>query len=61
MRSPVVEAVESFHLRRPKGRNVSRIQSPTVQIGGRESPAWALMGWSNFPMATRASGRLISE
>src|SRR5262249_15079441 len=29
--SPVVEAVESFHLRRLKGRNTSRIQSPSLQ------------------------------
>jgi hypothetical protein len=34
MRSPVVEAVESFHLRQQTGRNVSRIHWATVQMRG---------------------------
>src|SRR5262245_8075501 len=54
MRSPVVEAVDNFHLRRLKGRNVSRIQSPTVHIRGMILPACALTGFGS--MRVIASG-----
>ena len=37
MRSTVVDAVESFHFRRDKGRNMSRIHSATVHVRLRGS------------------------
>ena len=61
MRSPVVEAVESFHFRRDKGRNMSRIHSATVQVREIGSPAWRLTGWSSAAISAKASGRLMLE
>ena len=59
MRSPVVDAVDSFHFRRHNGRNMSRIHSVTVQVRPIGSPAWMLTGWSSVAISARASGRLI--